>query len=248
MARQGRVRVKKNGKKRGVKPFKHGARRPRRAGHKKRILYRVNEKKGSGAMKRYRRGYRLIWRKAGGYVSQLKHFPRPDSCDKRNHHRGVMPSLPGDFSLTEKQASTILEKVCESPKTSYSQVRTVSATLSYLHAILTGIQGKNWKDVTAVLHAYPEADFKLIRKSLVPTVVPSPSCIRKAFTKGWDPASGVSLTLWCTMLLAGWCTYLWGCRPNCDMNSVKTSTTHVDSEPRGAGLKPPWFDFIVVFC
>ena len=149
-----------------------------------------------------------------------------------------MPSLPGDLRLSGKQAATILEKVCEAPGTSYSQVRTVSATLSYLHAILTGTQGKNWKAVTAVLHAYDETDFQLIRKSLKPTVIPSPQNVRDAFSKGWDVACGVPFVFWCTMLLAGWCTYLWGCRPNCDMNSLKTSAVHCDNEPQGAGLKP----------
>ena len=92
--------------------------------------------------------------------------------------------------------------------------------------------------VTAVLHAYDESDFHLIRKSLKPTVIPSPQNLRDAFSKGWDIACGVPFVFWCTMLLAGWCTYLWGCRPNCDMNSLKTSAVHCDNEPQGAGLKP----------
>ena len=150
MGKRGRVRVKKDCKRRGAKPFKHGAKLPRRAGHAKRLAFKVNTKKMNSAHARYRRGYRLVWERAGGYTRQLKNFGKPGTFDKHNHHRGVMPSLPGDFSLSGNQASIILEKVCESDGVSYSQVRTVSATLSYLHAILTGEQGTNWKEVTAV--------------------------------------------------------------------------------------------------
>ena len=63
---------------------------------------------------------------------------------------------------------------------SYSQVRTVSATLSYLYAVQTGQQGTNWPEVTAVLQTYDESDFKLVRKSLKPTVIPSPPSLKTA--------------------------------------------------------------------
>ena len=93
MAKKGRIRVKK-GKKRktGPKNFKEGAKQPRRAGHKKRLAFKVNTKKIGTALARYRGGYRLIWKRAGGYVRQLKHFGKPGTFDKRNHHRGAMPS------------------------------------------------------------------------------------------------------------------------------------------------------------
>ena len=193
----------------------------------------MNSKKEDSALARYRAGYTLVWKKAGHYCSGLKRFPKPNTCDKKNHHRGFMPSLKGDFGLSERQAATILEYVCEAPGTSYAQVRTVSAMLSYLHGLQTGIHGKNWKQVTQVLHAYDESDFKLIRKSLKPVVIPSPDSIRKAFATAWTPDCGVPFTLWCTMLLASWCWCIWGCRPNVDMKSLKESEVHADDTAQG---------------
>ena len=234
MARKGRVRVKKGkAKKRGTPSYKSGAKRPRRAGQAKRLLFRINEKRDTKYLARCRGGYQIIWKKAGRYVRNLKRFPRPGTCDPANHHRGAMPSLPGDFHLTEKQAGTILEKVAEAKGTSYAQLRTVSSTLSYLYSIQTGEQGKNWESVRNQLASYDEKDFVRIRKSLKPTVIPDLPALQKAFTTGWTRDCGVSLALFCTMLLAGWCTYLWGCRSNVDMTSLKEGPEHCDNEVQG---------------
>ena len=87
----------------------------------------------------------------------------------------------------------------------------------------------------SAFQAYDETDFQLIRKSLKPTVIPSPGALRKAFTTPWSLATGVNFTLWCSMLVAGWCWVVWGCRANCDMESLKNGDTHCDNEVQGWG-------------
>ena len=123
--RGGRVRVKQGDKKkRGRKSYKDAGKLPRRAGFAKRLQFRVNKKKENSAHARYRGGYKLMWSRAGSYCRQLKRFPKPGTCDPKNVHRGKMPSLPGDFHLTPRQAATILESVCESKKKQFNSGNT----------------------------------------------------------------------------------------------------------------------------
>ena len=183
-------------------------------------------------LKRVRGGYRLIWRKARRYCSRLPSFPEPETFDPKNHHRGVAPSMPGDFSLTGTQASGILEKVADAKGTSYSQVRKVSATLSYLYQIQTGNKG-NWPEVKKMLDSYDKEDFQNIGPSSKASVVPTPEKLKEAFTKPWSRASGWSLGKFCTGLLACWCWAVMGCRPRCDLGSLKTSDRHTVNSKDG---------------
>ena len=92
-------------------------------------------------MKRYRTFFRFVNRPdlAGPYIARCcKGLPPPGSYDKKNQHGGTMPSLPGDFQLSGRQAATILEKVADRRHTvgvSYDQLRGVSGMLSYLQSI-----------------------------------------------------------------------------------------------------------------
>jgi len=243
----------------------------------------MNSGKKNTAMSRYRGGYKLIWAKGRRYVSRLPHFGEPGTFDPRNHHGGAMPALPGDFHLTGNQAATILEKVATAKGVSYSQVRKVSATLSYLYSIQTGVRTKNWPEVKTMLDSFDPKDFQLVRKSLKPTVVPQPKALKEAFTKEYSPAcgwpystlstyriSGLNINemalhaKWITGLLACWCWALWGCRPRCDLDSLKTSHQHTVNPVQGwastaydggrnklSGKKSgtrPWSAFFVCMC
>ena len=102
----------------------------------------------------------------------------------------------------------------------------MSATLSYLHQLQTGVGGKNWKEVKVMLESYHVEDFAEKTKSLKPTIIPSLDNIREAFTKLYDAACGVPFALWATGLLAAWCWIFFGARANVDMDSLKKSTIH----------------------
>jgi len=43
----------------------------------------------------------------------------------------------------------------------------------------------------------------------------------------------VSITAFCTGLLAAWCWCVWGCRSVVDLNSLKAATAHVINETEG---------------
>ena len=127
--------------------FRHKAKKPRKIGLKKRTQWRVNEKKSKHAMARYRYGYRLIWQFAASYAARLPNFKEPGEFDSTNQHAGNMPALPGDFTLSGKQAATLLEKCSEGKDITWDQLRAVSACLSYLHCIITGDDGSNFEEV-----------------------------------------------------------------------------------------------------
>ena len=108
----------------------------------------------------------------------------------------------------------------------YAQIRTVSATLSFLHQLVTGIGGENWTEVHAELENYSPSDFAPPTKRLKAEIIPTCDNLKDAFTKGYDAACGVSFVLWVTGLLAAYCWSIWGSRSNVDLNSLKTSVVH----------------------
>lgn len=124
----GRVRIRKKGKKRGPKSYREKAVFPKGAGIAKRRQWRRNNKLDTETMKRYRRGYNTIWScpQAARYCRNLKHFPRPKTCNPHNQHGGVMPALPGEVTLSGKQAERIFEAVAESGTVSYPMLCCVS--------------------------------------------------------------------------------------------------------------------------
>jgi len=87
-----------------------------------------------------------------------------------------MPSLPGDFELSDRQAGSILERIALADGVSYDQLRGVSGMLSYLFAIKTGESGSNWPEVQSVLEGFTPSDFEK-SKSLVPESYAAPEAL-----------------------------------------------------------------------
>ena len=145
-------------------------------------------------MRKYRVGYRKIWLYAGNYCRKLKHFPKPDSLGP-NQHNGVMPSMPGEFRLTGKQAATMLEKCGPQTGIAYETFKSVSSCLSYLYQIqskgYTNLD--NFPEVKRVFKDFSKSDFAEPTTSLKPEHVPSPQQLKGAFTKPWRKSCGWSL-------------------------------------------------------
>ena len=64
------------------------------------------------------------------------------------------------------------------------------------------------------------------KASRVPTHIASKGALRKAFTKNWVRDSGMTLIRWMTALLSAWSWTVAGCRPQCDIKSLKDSEDH----------------------
>ena len=109
----------------------------------------------------------------------------------------------------------------------------MSATLSFLHQLVTGIGGKTWKKVKGVMESYHPHDFAKPTRVTKAQVIPVPADIASAFTKSYDPNCGVPFALWVTGLLAAWCWSVWGCRSNVDLQSVKDSDVHDHNYAQG---------------
>ena len=183
-------------------------------------------------MRKYRQGYRKIWLYAGDYCRKLKHFPKPGTLGP-NQHAGVMPAMPGEFSLTGKQAATILEKCGPETGITYESFKAVSGCLSYLYQIQakgdTGID--NFPEVRRIFKDWNKADFSAPQTSHKPDHIPSPQQLKVAFTKPWTRGCGWSLPKFFLGMLSCWAWAVLGSRPTGDMNSLKNSEAHtIDSE------------------
>ena len=223
---------KENPRKRGPKSFVENAKLPRKAGYRKRIQFRKNKKLSRLTMKRYRTHFKLIFSLEGQWIRRsCKGLRPPHEYDPQNQHGGVMPALPGDFRLSDRQAGKIMERVSEWD-ISYDQFRGISGMFSHLFAIETGQQGGNYPEVKNVFGAFDKSDFEVFR-SLIPTSIPQPSKLKTAFTKPFDEACGMTFAKWCSGLIATWCWCLFGCRPGCDIRSLKFSTKHTINLEQG---------------
>ena len=235
MGRSGRWFCKKNPKKRGFKSFLEKAKLQKNAGFNKRILWRRNKAKKDKTMKRYRYAYRLVWKLLPVYLA-VTGLPQPETCPPRNQHGGVMPAMPDEFDLTNRQAGTILEKIGDMGTSlgtiSYPQLKAVSAMLGYLWQLKSGKEKGNWSDVSKAMSSFRTKDFTTTRP-LCPTKIPTPAQMVSAFTSSWRRNGGMSLVKFCTALLATWCWALWGCRPNVDLKSIKKSEQHTVNEEAG---------------
>ena len=213
-------------------------------------------------MRKYRTHYQLMWKKEPDYCRTMKGFPEPGTCNPDNQHHGVMPAMHDEFSLSGRQAGILLEKLGRSG-ISYEQLKGVSATLSYLYSLKTGKEEQNWEDVKEAMGSFLPKDFGK-SKTNVPKVIPTAEKLKVAFTTGWTCDNGMSFSYWLTGLLACWCWSLWGCRSNCDLDSLKKSEVHTISEHEGwastayltgrnklPGKKKgtrPWNTFFVCMC
>ena len=210
------------------------AKLPKRAGFGTQVQFRNNTKKSKHTMRRYRVHYRLMFTLEGDYIRRcLKRLPEPDSLSKTNQHGGVMPALPSEFELTNKQAGALFQKCAKhTSEISYDQLRGMSGVMSYLFNIKGGKAQANFPLVKKVLEGYDETDFGQT-KTLKPTSIPSPKAIKKAFTTPYHPRCGMTLTKWVTACLACWCWCVWGARSGCDIESLKKSEVHAISPKDG---------------
>lgn len=191
-------------------------------------------------------------------------MPEPGSLAKTNQHGGNMPALPNEFSLSDKQAGTLFQKIAKHTEDiSYDQLRGVSGLMSYLFSLKYGQAKENYPRVKKVLEGYSPEDFGQ-SKTLKPVSVPTPSALKKAFTTPYRVGCGMTLSKWVTACLCCWCWAVWGARSGCDMESLKKSPSHTLSPSEGWGSVAykngrnklcgkkrgtrPWKAFMVCLC
>ena len=164
--------------------FLDKARLPRRAGFLKKVQFRNNTKKSKFTMRRYRTHYRLMFTLEGRFIRRsIKGLRSPDSYDKNNQHGGVMPALPGDFTLSDRQAGTLFQRIAQrQEEISYDQLRGVSGCLSYLYSLKNGVSGTNFKSVKKVLEGWFPSDYGQ-SKELKPTSIPTPNLTVHGFAQ-----------------------------------------------------------------
>ena len=219
---------------RGRVGFIDEAELPKRAGFKAQVQFNNNTKRSKYTMRRYRTHYRLMWTLERRYMLRsVKGLKEPGSYNRKNQHGGVMPALPGEFNLTNKQAGRLFQKIAKHKKEiSYDQLRGVSGCMSYLYSLKYGKSGDNFPLVKEVLEGYWPTDYGQ-SKVLKPESIPTPTALKKAFTTGYHPATGWTYAKWVTGLIAAYCWAVFGCRSGVDLDSLKKSTTTTISNREG---------------
>ena len=165
---------------------------PRRAGWRRQLEFEKNELRAHKTMECFRYGFRLWWRGCPKYLRQIG-MGKVGSFCKSNHHNGEMFALPGEFSLTKEQAAKVLFKCYKSKKFTFSQMRTIKKTLSYAYQLQGGIPGKNFETVPGVWLIVQEegGTTKPQEHFCVPTRVPLPAELKKAFTTEFREECGI---------------------------------------------------------
>ena len=209
---------------------------PRRAGWRRQLEFEKNELRALKTMECFRYGFRLWWRGCPKYLRQIG-MGKVGSFCKSNHHHGEMFSLPGEFSLTKEQAAKVLFKCYKSKKFTYSQMRTIKKTLSYAYQLQGGIPGKNFETIPGVWLIVREegGTTKPQEHFCLPTRVPLPAELKKAFTTEYREECGWCYVDWNRGLLETWDWGVLGTRSVEGMKRIKTGKQHGIDHREGWG-------------
>ena len=210
--------------KRGPKSYKDKSTRQRRAGLVSRRETRKWENASKATLRSVRAGWALAWRYAGGY---LKRKRIPLTFRKGNLHNGVLFANRKECKMTNTMAGEILERVYNSRKVTLPQLKQVRHTLSYSYYLMTGTVKANWPEVKAQWDSFNLAELPESLKPLMAKRIPVPENLKEAWTKGWTPNGTWTLADFIVAALGAWDYFIFGLRPQCDINKVKTSTDHV---------------------
>ena len=185
-------------------------------------------------MEAFRYGFRLMWRGCPKYLKRIG-MGKVGSFDNLNQHGGEMFALPGEFSLHKEQAAKVLFLCYKSKKFTFSQMRTIKKTLAYAYQLKGGIPGKNFSTVPGVWLVVQEDELKPQENFCMPTRIPLPRELRKAFTREYREECGWGFMDWCRGLLIAWDWGVNGARSKEDLKRIKQGTQHGIDHAEGWG-------------
>ena len=124
------------------------------------------------------------------------------SFDTDNIHNGVCWGWPKECSLTNLQARTIFFTIYQKKVLTLHQLIVVRKSLSYSWELTGHLPGGNYPGVKEVWKiVMPEKTAEQLHHVL-PQRIPTVRELVRAFTKGWTPASPMSLVVFCQGLIA----------------------------------------------
>ena len=190
----------------------------------------------SDTMRAIRAGYNAAWKcpEAKKYMKR-KGIPPPGSFRKDNQHGGRLWGHRNECKMTNKVAGEVLERCFESKLFSVDQMKQIRHSLSYSYYLRTGKPQSNWPEVIAQWKSFGNLKSLPKGKQKMPTKIPSPRNLKRAFTTQWTPDSPWSLAKHMTGVIACWDSDVFGLRPQVDMNKVKKSRNHVIVPTDGYG-------------
>ena len=215
--------------------YQSKARLPKGAGMMKQVAFKKNAMKSPVTMQGYRNGFRKWWQGCPRYLQSIK-MKRVGEYDKQNQHAGEMFALPGEFKLTSRQAGQVLYKCYQSGKFTISQMKQIKKVLAYAWSLDGGEPGKNYPHIPGIWEIVMEKECHPQKKHILPTKIPLPEDLRKAFTKAWPgPECGMSLVDWSRGLLIAWDWCVLGARAKEDLKRIKNGEEHAHNRREGWG-------------
>ena len=194
---------------------------------KGRMVYRMTKMKSKHTLKVYKAGWYQMWKRAGNLLKSWK-IPEPGSWDKYNQMGGRMWATPAEYRrnpLSGNRCALVLEHAYDN-KVPLDTLKQMRKTCSFLYHLKTGISGKNFPIVDAMMECLDPRGCGPKKCSLTPTKIISPEQLRTAFTKEWTPESVMSLVNFCIGVLAAWDWCVLGARSGCDLGKIKDSEDH----------------------
>ena len=155
-----------------------------------------------------------------------KGIPRPGAFDNTNIHGGKLWASRRECKLTDKMAGEIIERVYESKKVGLDQLKQVRHSMSYAYYLTTGKGGENYNEVKAQWRSFSLKDLPKVRRPLLPTRIPTPVNLKKAFTSPWTREHEWNLVSFELGVLSSHDSHIFGLRPNVDIKKVKDSRSH----------------------
>lgn len=218
----------------GPASFKERACLPAYASIDCQIQAGVNENKKNTTLSIYREGVRLMWEAAPEAMKTARIKPM-GKYDKLNHHGGRIWGWPNECNMTDTKAKTILLKCIKSGKLTIDELKCVRKSLSYAYELVHHESGLNWPCIPRV---WKSINLELLhgqKKHLMPTVIPSPKQLKRAFTKQWTRNHSMSLLKKCCGTVAAYDSLICGGRPGRygDIARIKMSRTHGCDLKRG---------------
>ena len=216
----------KQKRKRGPKSFKEKRVLFRGAGYEAKLRYEVDQNKSDAIHAQYRYGYQLIWRVVEPAMLKQLSFPAMGTFEKNNGQDGLIWGWRKECNMTNKKAGKLLLACIQSRKLTMPQLGSVRKSLAYTFQLMGNKVTKkedNWPEVGRVWESVGQ-DKCVPTKSTLPTCIPTPDDLKKAFTSRWD--SGRNRMSFLRSIVARRAAsdiFKDGCRPNEDIARLKKS-------------------------
>ena len=209
------------------------------AGFESQLQWELDRGKSDDAGSGYRYGYTLMWRTVPGEMRK-HNLGEPGSFDPNNGHQGEVFGWKRECSMTDNKAKRILLACHRAGKLSFDQMKAVRRCLAYSWQLvgtrkdLVRKDQLNWPSIKRTWKVVKEDQCPSDpSKKTLPTVIPTPDELKRAWMSSWHPGMKMSLAKSVVCRRAFFDLFVLGSRSNEDIKRLKESRTHQTNSSAG---------------